>query len=366
MSSEVTREAPPTDHDDDLSIRCEVNISCGDIITVSSNDHLLHAGQVEFLNNQLVPSFEHPSRLELIDREFRERKLLVTPATKSVWINLTLAHDHSYVESLSRICRHLNVDDILLPSVWPGQKGALRVEHPYGIQLGALSRDMFTSIGAGTFTASVGSAGCAVVAMQELVARGKGCAFALSRPPHHHAGRDYMNGYCYMNGTALAAMSARASGLRVAVIDVDYHHGNGTQELLYGSDILFCSVHGDPASTFPFYSGYADEQGEGLGLGFNLNVPLPHGTDSQGYREALRHVLARVRNYAPDLVVVSLGVDTFEGDPIGRFRLSAADFSWIGDAIGQLGAPVLFVMEGGYAVSEIGMNVANVLEAASG
>jgi acetoin utilization deacetylase AcuC-like enzyme len=367
VSSSPVGDPSLFDRDRFAPITCIVNVSRSEIITVSSNEHLLHSDQVEFLNRELVPSFESPSRIDLINRELFARKILVPWTAKRVELDLTLVHDHVYVATLGRICRSLSrTTEVLLPSVWPGSVAAVRKEHPYDIQLGALSRDMFTSVGAGTFTASVASVGCAVAAMEELLARGAGCAFALSRPPHHHAGRNYMNGYCYMNGTAIAALSARAQGLRVAVVDVDYHHGNGTQELLYQSDILFCSIHGDPAKTFPFYSGFSDERGHGLGEGFNLNVPMAHGTDGLSYAEALRHVLAGVCDHAPDLLVLSLGVDTFEGDPIGQFRLGGRDFIGIGEAIAKVGAPVLFIMEGGYAVAEIGKNVANVIEAASG
>jgi acetoin utilization deacetylase AcuC-like enzyme len=150
-------------------------------------------------------------------------------------------------------------------------------------------------------------------------------------------------------------------GHRVAVVDIDFHHGNGTQHILYETDILFCSIHGDPRFAFPFFHGFADERGAGLGEGFNLNVPLGAGTDWPNYNEALRHVLASVANHAPDTIIVSLGVDTFSGDPVGRFTLSTADFSRIGLALSATGKPVLFVMEGGYAVQQIGANVASVL-----
>jgi len=197
--------------------------------------------------------------------------------------------------------------------------------------------------------------------MDALLTRGHGSAFALSRPPHHHAGRNYMGGYCYMNGPALAAMKCKQAGVRAAVIDVDYHHGNGTQDILYRTDIPYCSIHGDPRSNFPYFAGFADEVGEGKGEGFNLNIPMAAGTTWGDYHQALSHAARWTKSHGIDVAIVSLGVDTFKGDPVGKFELSSDDFSRMGQAVCEFGVPTLFVMEGGYAVEEIGLNVANVL-----
>ena len=255
-----------------------VLISRGELIVTYSPDHLSHCDQVEFLDQQLIPSFETPERMDLILRALKDYGLLVPADAGSAEVDLTLVHAPTYVEDLARLCTEVAAGGrSLLPTTWPSTGGRVQDDHPPRVRLGRWSRDTFTSVGGGTFTAAAASTGCALTALRELIERGKGAAFALSRPPHHHAGPDYMNGYCYLNGTALAAVMARRMGLRVAVVDIDYHHGNGTQDILYETDVLFCSIHGDPRFAFPYFHGFADERGTGVGEGFNLNVPLAAG-----------------------------------------------------------------------------------------
>jgi acetoin utilization deacetylase AcuC-like enzyme len=188
-------------------------------------------------------------------------------------------------------------------------------------------------------------------------------AFALCRPPGHHAGREYMGGYCYLNNAAIAAQRCIEQGAkRVAVLDIDFHHGNGTQDIFYDrSDVLFVSIHGDPTVCYPYFSGHANERGAGAGEGFNLNLPLPKGTAMPEFEAALFDASATIARYKADALIVSLGVDTFEGDPISHFRLGTSDYLRIGEMIEGLGVPTLFVMEGGYLVDEIGINAVNVL-----
>jgi len=195
------------------------------------------------------------------------------------------------------------------------------------------------------------------------VLAGERAAFALCRPPGHHAGRDYLGGYCYLNNAAIAAEAATAAGRRVAILDIDYHHGNGTQDIFYvRGDLLFVSIHADPRTDYPYYWGHADETGDGDGEGATLNLPLPRGADLAAYLPALGTALARIAAFAPDLLVVSYGADTFTGDPISHFRLETRDYADLGRRIAGLGLPVLTVMEGGYAVDALGANVASFLE----
>jgi acetoin utilization deacetylase AcuC-like enzyme len=206
------------------------------------------------------------------------------------------------------------------------------------------------------------AADVALTGAQRLGAGAPG-AFALCRPPGHHAARDLFAGYCFLNNAAIAAQSLRDLGAaRVAVLDVDFHHGNGTQDIFYERpDVLYASLHGDPAQAFPYFLGYADEAGRGPGEGFNLNLPMPRGTIFATWRAALELALARIRAYGAEALVVSLGVDTFIADPISFFRLESPDFTTYGRMIGECGLPTLFVLEGGYAVAEIGINTVNVL-----
>jgi acetoin utilization deacetylase AcuC-like enzyme len=196
------------------------------------------------------------------------------------------------------------------------------------------------------------------------VLAGARAAFSLCRPPGHHAATDYMGGYCYVNNAAVAAQWFRDAGAtRAAILDVDYHHGNGTQAIFDArADVLVANIHGDPRLEYPFFLGYADERGSGSGEGFNLNYPLPHGTAFPEWFAALEDACTKIANYDPDVVVVSLGVDTFKDDPISQFKLESPDYLRIGKRIARLGKPTHFVMEGGYAVDPIGLNAVNVLE----
>lgn len=187
-------------------------------------------------------------------------------------------------------------------------------------------------------------------------------AFALCRPPGHHCHDDMMGGYCFINNAAIAAQILCQDGKRVAIIDIDYHHGNGTQDIFYSrSDVLFLSLHGNPDRAYPYFSGSAAEVGEGEGVGYTINVPLPAGCSDEAYTSALKNAMARVVQYAPDYVVVSLGIDTFIGDPLGDFCITREGYSAIGQIIGALRVPTMYVMEGGYVVPELGNNVCAVL-----
>lgn len=229
-------------------------------------------------------------------------------------------------------------------------------------RLGRFAMDMGTPIAAGTWAAAYAGAQVALSALQPLLASEARTSFALCRPPGHHAGADYCGGYCYLNNAAIAAEAAITAGRHVAILDIDYHHGNGTQDLFWTrANPLFVSLHADPATDYPFYWGHADEAGTGDGAGATLNLPLPQGTTLSAYREALAQALARISAFAPDLLVISFGADTFAGDPISHFALQTGDFTVLGGDIAALGLPSLIVMEGGYAVSALGANVAAFL-----
>ncbi|MFC4352963.1 histone deacetylase family protein [Fodinicurvata halophila] len=308
-----------------------------------------------------------PRRADLILDQVRRRALGPVEAPREWPLEaLTRAHDSDYVDFLKSAWTEWSADGRshdALPLAWSIR--GLRDVIPQSImgRLSYYSFDAGTPITAGTWPAVYGSACVALSGQERLIGEGHQAVFALCRPPGHHAAADYYGGYCFLNNAAIAAQALRDGGAeRVAVFDVDYHHGNGTQAIFYDrSDVFFASVHGDPRENFPFFLGYADEIGTGQGEGFNANYPLPWGSGFDAWREAFERALARLDAFAPDAVVISLGVDTFKDDPISGFRLESDDYFHIGRALAGLNRPTLFVMEGGYAVEEIGINTVNLL-----
>ena len=235
-------------------------------------------------------------------------------------------------------------------------------------KLGQYSFDAGTPITAGSWDAAYWGAQAALSAVAAVAESGATQAFALCRPPGHHAGADYFGGYCYLNNAAIAARAAEARGLGpVAVLDVDYHHGNGTQDIFYeDAGVFFASIHADPRTDYPYYWGHADERGAGAGEGTTFNQPLPRGTGWQGYQPALGTALDAVAKFGAKTLIVSYGADTFESDPISHFALTTDDMQRIGNDIATLGLPTITVMEGGYNVAALGRNVAAFLSGLEG
>lgn len=208
-----------------------------------------------------------------------------------------------------------------------------------------------------SYLAIVASAYTALEGAEALLA-GDDSAYAICRPPGHHAYRDLAGGYCYLNNSAIAVEHLKTRFPRVAVFDVDVHHGNGTQGLFYRrGDVFFASIHADPNYAYPFYSGYGDETGEGKGAGTTLNLPMPVGTSDAAYVEALATAINAIGRFSPDALVISLGLDAHRDDPQRLFALSTDTFRVIGEAIGGLKLPTLFVQEGGYAVGDVGASL---------
>ncbi|NNE95871.1 MAG: histone deacetylase family protein, partial [Acidimicrobiales bacterium] len=274
-------------------------------------------------------------------------------------------HDPFYIEFLAtawtRWLTRTNPGPAAMGYTWPGR--GMRPERPDNLlgQLGYHSFAADCSIVEGTWEAVQASAAVATTAADR--AHDSGPVFGLCRPPGHHASTDQFGGYCYVNNAAVAAQRLLNRGARrVAVLDVDYHHGNGTQEIFYDrADVMVVSIHADPSFEFPWFSGYDHETGEGPGEGSNLNLPLPAGTDFAGWNAVLSRGLATISDADVDGVVVSLGVDTFDRDPLGTFDIQTDDFTAMADRIAGLGVPTVVVQEGGYAVDEIGRNVAAFL-----
>ncbi|MFN3265445.1 MAG: histone deacetylase family protein, partial [Deinococcales bacterium] len=220
---------------------------------------------------------------------------------------------------------------------------------------GYYATDTSAALTATTYQAALSSANLALCGAQMLTA--ERAVYALCRPPGHHAMRGAMGGYCFLNNAATAAAFLSQNGARVALLDVDYHHGNGSQDIFYHRpDVLTISLHADPVFEYPYYLGYADEHGVGAGAGYNLNLPLPAGTIWAGYQPALEIALQRIRRFGAEVLVLSLGFDTFSGDPLGTFALETADYSSMASQIAALELPTLLVQEGGYANAALGHN----------
>lgn len=250
---------------------------------------------------------------------------------------------------------------------WPVRGRADLLPSRVQARLGAACFDAGTPITAHTLPAAEAAASIGL-ATGAAVADGARLAFGLCRPPGHHAGRDYMGGYCYLNNAALAAERLLAAGHeRVAVLDVDYHHGNGTQDIFYArGDVFFTSLHADPQTDFPYFWGRADETGRGAGIGANLNLPLPRGTDWAAYAPALQTALAAIARFGAQALVISFGADTFEADPISHFKLKTGDYRQMGAAIAALGLPMAAILEGGYCIDALGTNVRHFLDGLAG
>ncbi len=248
----------------------------------------------------------------------------------------------------------------VVPNVHPG-RGAPGYPASAVGQAGYHMADTACPITAATWQAALASANLAVEAA-ELVLAGAAAAYALCRPPGHHAFADMAGGFCYLNNVAVAAQHLRHRVDRVAILDVDLHHGNGTQGIFYRrDDVLTVSLHADPLNFYPFFWGHADERGEGSGLGYNLNLPLPQGSGDEAFIAALQGAAERIAAFAPDALVVALGLDAHEDDPLAGLAITTDGFGRIGEAIGALGLPCVLVQEGGYLNAALGRNLQKVL-----
>jgi acetoin utilization deacetylase AcuC-like enzyme len=335
---------------------------------VHSPLHALHDGGMELHRGELVPCFEMPSRADFIERALRRAGHAFVAPRSFPEERLLRVHDADFVEFLRTAherWRAEGKDGFMLPSGFPA-RGMRRDHVPSGINgaMGYFAFDAGTPIVAGTWRAALAAAQCAMTAAA-LVAEGEPSAYALCRPPGHHASRGAYGGYCFLNNAALAAQHLRDQGAgAVALLDIDYHHGNGTQDIFWSrGDVFFASIHGTPETEYPYFLGYADERGEGDGEACTLNLPLPRGTGWDDYSRALDAALGAIARFGADALVVSLGVDTYAGDPISAFALGEEHFPRIGARLAALQLPTVLVQEGGYAVAEIGSNVAGVLGA---
>jgi len=274
--------------------------------------------------------------------------------------HILAVHDRDFVTYLKRVCANVPDNHSVYPYVFP-IRNAARPPRELPVRAGYYCIDTFTPLNQNAHRAATRAVDCALTAAETLL-HGHRLAYALVRPPGHHAERRAFGGFCYFNSSAVAAQHLSALG-PVAVLDVDYHHGNGTQSIFYTrSDVLTVSLHGHPRIAYPYFSGFTDETGEGQGRGANLNLPLPEQVDGPRYREALGVALRRLRGFRPRFLVVALGLDPAKGDPTGTWSLTGRDFRENGRLIGALKLPTLVVQEGGYRIRSLGSNARNFFE----
>jgi acetoin utilization deacetylase AcuC-like enzyme len=330
--------------------------------------HALHHPEHELERSAFQPPFEHPGRAETIRAALAaDDRFSFTEPTAWGTAPIEAVHDRGLVRFLStawseyqRQCgpTHDVVPDVFaMAKLRQGMSDAAEPDK-VSAQLGWWCYETTTPITEGTYEAARGAVDVALSTAQRVLG-GERAAYGLCRPPGHHAPAGLYGGYCFFNNAAIAAHHiAATTGSRVTVLDVDYHHGNGTQQIFYErDDVQFVSLHGDPARAYPYVVGHADETGTGKGLGLNLNVPLPARTDDDAYVARLTMACDAVRAFDPGVLVVSLGVDTYVDDPICDLSLTTEGMQRCGAVVAALGLPTVVLQEGGYADDALGANV---------
>jgi acetoin utilization deacetylase AcuC-like enzyme len=341
-----------------------------------SETHRKHQPPFEvFDGGKRVPYLENTDRMDRILDALRKTEWAeLTPPADFGLDPIYAVHDRDYIAFLESAWREWLILDpevaaspeqnAFLPATFALRRTP-RVPSTLLGKAGFYMMDLSACIVAGTYEALLSSANCALSAadfISSSVVNRPSSAFALCRPPGHHAGKDYAGGYCFINNASVAANWLSSKG-KVSILDIDYHAGNGTQDIFYErGDVLTISIHGDPDFEYPHYIGYADETGAGAGLGFHKNFSLAKGTGDEGYLSALNKALKLIQSFAPNYLVVSAGMDTFDGDPLGTFKVTRTGFAEIGKRIATLGLPTAVIMEGGYANEALGTNIVTLLE----
>lgn len=264
-------------------------------------------------------------------------------------------HDNKLVDYLKKVCSSLPPDTPTYPSVFPLRNRA-NPPRVLSVRAGYYCTDSLTPIENSSYTVAKNNVYCALTAARALLEKHR-LSYALISPPGHHAERSYFGGFCYLNSAAVAAQYLSEHG-KVAILDIDYHHGNGLQDIFYErSDVLTVSIHCQPRFAYPFFSGFASERGAGSGEGYNINIPLPEKITADKYRSKLKKTLKYIANFRPRFLLVSLGLDTATGDPTGTWNLEAGDFGEHGKMIGLLHLPTVVIQEGGYDTPTAAINL---------
>jgi acetoin utilization deacetylase AcuC-like enzyme len=339
-------------------------MATGAIPLLYTPEHLLHAPVHEFEQGTIIPYRETPERIDTIYQHLITRGIGVPIRTHRTATVDELFAVHSlqmldFLEALSR-----SIEDpaqYIYADFFPIRSDMNTRPKSLAGRMGYYCTDPYSPVGQSTWAACQSAAGLIMQSTEMMLRRETRCAYTLCRPPGHHAGPDFFGSYCYINHAALAASRLLAFG-RVAILDIDYHHGNGTQAVFWNEPrVLYTSLHIDPNYDFPYFNGYSHETGGSQAPGSTYNLPLPPGTSSSSYLAALEAQLSAIRAFKPAALVISLGFDAFQGDPLSSFRIEAGAYTAIGSRIAALKLPSLFVQEGGYAVDALPLLAENFL-----
>ena len=316
-------------------------------------------------NGTILPNPEQPRRIEVLRAAAAAAGCVFGPPSNAGTGPIAAVHSAEYLAFLKTIhARWRRIEGAgpeVIPNIHPANRGDSYPRSAVG-QAGYHQADTACPIAEGTYEAAYWSAQTAI-AGADLIASGTRSAYVLSRPPGHHAFGDLAGGFCFLNNSAIAAERLRAAGRRPAILDVDVHHGNGTQGIFYGrADVLTVSIHADPVRFYPFFWGHGHERGAGGGVGYNLNLPLERGTADDGFLATLDTAFERIAAFGADALVVALGLDAHVDDPFKGLAVTTPGFARIGAAIAGLGLDTLFVQEGGYLSNALGDNLTHVLQ----
>ncbi|MFH1836981.1 MAG: acetylpolyamine amidohydrolase [Candidatus Omnitrophota bacterium] len=354
--------------DDPVSIRTpkytsiETSVVAGKTIPFDRKIYLVVNDKHKIHNVREKGYIESPVRIKSIYKHLENNELFFRNDPKEYPEKvLETVHDKEYIIYFKKLCEFLQPNESMYPFVFPDRKTA----HPpkeLPVRAGYYCVDTFTPLSRNAFIAAKHAVNCSLTAAQKLTEGVSRIAYALIRPPGHHAGKKSFGGFCYFNSTAISAQYLRAFG-KVAILDIDYHHGNGQQNIFYDrDDVLTVSIHGHPVHAYPYFSGFADEKGSGEGYGYNHNFPLPKTITYEKYQTTLSRALKIIKDYDPSFLIVALGLDTAKGDPTGTWDLISKDFKENGRMISGIRVPTLVVQEGGYNNRLIGINVKSFFE----
>lgn len=323
--------------------------------------HTKHHPPFEFRRGEKIPAFEIPDRVANIVETLRQRSFGEWIGPENMDLPLQKIHDSTYLQFLKEIYprwHKAELDGDLVPYCWPPSTPIAGKEMPQDIfgQLGYFGGDADTPILAGTWEATYAAAACAATATKLISSGAEQVVFSLSRPPGHHAGKSRYAGYCFLNHAAIACEQLLEDGMeKVALLDIDYHHGDGSQAIFYDrSDVLFLSLHADPDYEYPFFSGRSHEEGIGKGKGYTKNYPLAIGTNWDTYRATLEQAITHIHDFQANALVISLGLDISERDLLGKFKLGDEVFGLLGEICANIALPSVIILEGGYAVQYLG------------